>query len=162
MNALFAGSFHPPTKGHLDIIRRSACLYEKVYVAVMYNAEKQYTLSAEERISMLQKITNDLENVEIVSSDGLTAEFARCLNCGVLIRGLRDAQDYEYEMPIAIANKEVFGIETVFLSCLPEHIWISSTIVNDLVRHGGDISKLVPKEIIEDILRAQMRTSKGV
>lgn len=162
MNALFAGSFHPPTKGHLDIIRRSACLYEKVYVAVMYNAEKQYTLSVEERISMLQKITNDLENVEIVSSDGLTAEFARSLNCCVLIRGLRNAQDYEYELPIAIANKEVFGIETVFLSCLPEHIWISSTIVNDLVRHGGDISKLVPKEIIEDILRAQMRTSKGV
>ena len=162
MNALFAGSFHPPTKGHLDIITRSAKLYDKVYVAIMYNAEKQYTMSVEQRADMLKKITSGLENVQIVSDTGLTSEFAKKLGCGVLVRGIRNSSDYEYEAPIAIANKEVFGLETVFLSCMPEHMWISSTIVNDLVRHGADISKLVPEEIIEDILRVHERTSKGV
>jgi len=162
MNALFAGSFHPPTIGHLDIIKRAACLYDKVFVAIMFNAEKQYTLSVEERISMLKKITKDIKNVEIVSDTGLTAEFAGKLGCSVLIRGLRNSQDFEYELPIAIANKKVLGIETVFIPCKPEHNWISSTIVNDLVRHGADIKKLVPEEITEDILRAQRRTSKGV
>ncbi len=162
MNALFAGSFHPPTKGHLDIIKRAAELYDKVYVAIMYNAEKSYSLTVDERILMLKKITAKMENVEIVADGGLTSNFALSLNCGVLIRGLRNSQDFEYELPIALANKRVFGIETVFLPCLPEHMWISSTIVNDLVRHGGDISKLVPEEITEDILRAQRRTSKGV
>lgn len=162
MNALFAGSFHPPTKGHLDIIKRAACLYDKVFVAIMYNAEKKYILSLEDRISMLRKITRDLKNVEIVSDTGLTAEFAKKLGCGVLIRGLRNSQDFEYELPIAHANRKVLGIETVFLPCEPEHMWISSTIVNDLVRHGGNIKNLVPEEINEDILRAQRRTSKGV
>ena len=162
MNALFAGSFHPPTKGHLDIIKRAACLYDKVYVAIMYNAEKTYTLSLEDRVSMLEKVTVDLENVEIVYDTGLTAEFAKKLGCDVLIRGLRNSQDFEYELPIAHANRKVLGIETVFLPCEPEHMWISSTIVNDLVRHGGDIKNLVPEEITEDILRAQRRTSKGV
>ncbi|MBR3927844.1 MAG: pantetheine-phosphate adenylyltransferase [Clostridia bacterium] len=162
MKALFAGSFHPPTKGHLDVIERASKIYEKVYVAVMYNAEKHYTLSVEDRTYMLKKITKDFKNVEIVSDDGLTAELAKKIGCEVLIRGLRNGQDFEYELPIALANKKVFGIETVFLCCEPENMWISSTIVNDLVRHGGDISKLVPGEIEEDILRAQQRISKGV
>ncbi|MBQ5770934.1 MAG: pantetheine-phosphate adenylyltransferase [Clostridia bacterium] len=162
MNALFAGSFHPPTKGHLDIIKRSAKLYDKVFVAVMYNVEKQYTLSVQERVSMLKKITCDLDNVEVVYDTGLTAEFSRKLGCDVLIRGLRNSHDFEYELPIALANRKVLGIETVFLPCEPEHMWISSTIVNDLVHHGADISNLVPEEITEDILRAQRRTSKGV
>ena len=162
MNALFAGSFHPPTKGHLDIIERASHLYDKVYVAVMYNAEKQYTLSIEDRISMLKKITMHLSNVEIVSDSGLTCELAKIVGCGVLIRGLRNSTDFEYELPIALANKKVFGLETVFLPCDSSNMWISSTIVNDLIRHGGDIEKLVPQEICEDILRAHRRTSKGV
>ena len=162
MNALFAGSFHPPTKGHLDIIKRSASLYDKVYVAVMYNAEKKYTLSADERIGLLQKMTAGMENVFIVSDTGLTAEFAKTLDCRVLIRGLRNSQDFEYEKPIADANKQIFGIETMFLPCDPNYTWISSTILNDVLRHGGDISKMVPESIHEDILRACTRTSKGV
>ncbi len=162
MNALFAGSFHPPTIGHLDIIKRSASLYDKVYVAVMYNSEKKYTLSASERMQMLKKMTADLKNVFVVSDTGLTAEFAKELDCEVLIRGLRSGQDYEYELPIANANRAVFGVETVFLPCDPKNTWISSTILNDVLRHGGDISKMVPEEIYEDILRAHTRTSKGV
>ena len=162
MNALFAGSFHPPTIGHFDIIRKSADLFDKVYIAVMYNSEKKYTLSVEERTAMLQKMTADMKNVEVVSDTGLTAEFAKKLGCHALVRGLRNSQDFEYESPIADANKKIFGIETVFLPCDPEYTWISSTILNDVLRHGGDISKMVPETIHEDILRACMRTSKGV
>lgn len=162
MNAIFAGSFHPPTIGHLDIIKRSACIYDKVYVAVMYNAEKNYTLSVNERVEMLKKMTAGLENVYAVSDTGLTAEFAKKLDCAVLVRGLRSSQDFEYELPIANANRVVFGVETVFLPCDPQYTWISSTILNDVLRHGGDISKMVPESIHEDILRACTRTSKGV
>lgn len=162
MIALFAGSFHPPTNGHLDIIRRSAAMFEKVYVAVMFNREKTYAIDTETRMKMLRKITSELENVFIVSDTGLTAALANRLNAGVLVRGIRNAQDLDYEAPIAAANRQLTGVDTVFLPCLPEHSWISSSIVNDVLRHNGDISKMVPHEILNDILSAQTRTSKGV
>ena len=162
MIALFAGSFHPPTKGHLDIIKRAAKLFDKVYVAIMYNGEKTYTIPIDIRIEMLRKMTSAFKNIEIVSDSGLTGELTRKLSADVLIRGIRNTQDYEYEAQIANANRELFGIETMFLCCEPENAWISSTIVNDIIRHGGDISKMVPTEITEDILRATARTSKGV
>ena len=162
MIALFAGSFHPLTNGHMDIIERSARIFDKVYVAIMYNSEKTYTISIEDRIQMLKKATCEFQNVEIVSDTGLTSDLARNLHCDVLVRGIRNTQDFEYEAQIANANREIFGIETMFLCCEPRNAWISSTIVNDIIRHGGDISKMVPESITEDILRASARTSKGV
>ena len=162
MIALYAGSFHPPTVGHMDIIERSAEMFEKLYVAVMFNAEKKYTMDVDTRISMLRKITEKFENVEIVSDTGLTSELAERLGAGVLVRGIRNTQDLEYEMPIAHANKALTGVETVFLPARCEHSWVSSSIVNDILRHNGDISNMVPEEIKEDILRENMRTSKGV
>ena len=162
MIALYAGSFHPPTVGHKDIIERSALMFEKLYVAVMFNAEKKYSIDVDTRISMLQKITEKFPNVEVVSDTGLTSELARRLGAGVLVRGIRNTQDLEYEMPIAHANKALTGVETVFLPAKCEHSWVSSSIVNDILRHNGDISNMVPEEIMEDILRVNMRTSKGV
>lgn len=162
MIALFAGSFHPPTKGHMDIILRSARMFEKVFIAVMYNREKSYRISAEERVEMIKKACRGLDNVYVVSDTGLTSELCRRLGCDVLVRGLRNTQDFEYEAQIANANRGLFGVETVFLVSDPEYAWISSTIVNDIVGHGGDITRLVPEEIKEDILRAAARTSKGV
>lgn len=162
MIALYAGSFHPPTVGHKDIIERSALMFEKLYVAVMFNAEKKYSIDVDTRISMLQKITEKFPNVEVVSDTGLTSELARRLGAGVLVRGIRNTQDLEYEMPIAHANKALTGVETVFLPAKCEHSWVSSSIVNDILRHNGDISNMVPEEIMEDILRENMRTSKGV
>jgi len=162
MIALFAGSFHPPTVGHKDVIERSAGLFDKVYVAVMFNAEKTYSIDVKKRISMLRKICSCYPNVEVISDTGLTSDLARKLGVGVLVRGVRNTQDFEYEMQIAQANKALTGVETVFLPCRPEHSWISSTIVNDILRHNGDIAGMVPEEILNDILRENTRTSKGV
>lgn len=162
MIALFAGSFHPPTLGHKDIIQRSALLFEKVYVAVMFNAEKKYRIDIQTRMDMLRKISCEWKNVTIVSDTGLTCELARRLDADVLIRGIRNAQDLDYEMPIANANRKLTGVDTVFLPCLPEHSWISSSIVNDVLQHNGDISGMVPGEILNDIISAASSASKGV
>ncbi|MBQ3079956.1 MAG: pantetheine-phosphate adenylyltransferase [Clostridia bacterium] len=162
MIALFAGSFHPPTNGHLDVIKRSAKMFEKVYVAVMANPDKKYILSAQERVRMLKKITEDLDNVEVVTDSGLTAELAGKLNAQVLVRGVRGVGDMEYEINVSNANRMLTGVDTVFLPCLPEHSWISSSIVNDIARHGGAIGEMVPEAILEDIKRAIAHESKGV
>ena len=95
MIALFAGSFHPPTNGHLDVIRRAACMFERVVVAVMVNPEKKYLLSAEERCEMLRRAAAGLDNVEVVWGTGLTAELAKKLGAGVLVRGVRNVTDME-------------------------------------------------------------------
>ena len=115
MIALFAGSFHPPTNGHLDVIRRAACMFERVVVAVMVNPEKKYLLSAEERCEMLRRAAAGLDNVEVVWGTGLTAELAKKLGAGVLVRGVRNVTDMEYELQAADVNRMLTGIDTIFL-----------------------------------------------
>lgn len=134
-------------------------MFERVYVAVMINAAKQYIMSADMRVSLLKKITADKPNVDIVASDGLTANLALKLGAGVLVRGVRGAFDFDYETQIAQANRAICGIDTVFLLAYPEHAYISSSLVMDIVKHSGDISELVPKQIIQDILSAVGRES---
>ena len=144
MIALFAGSFHPPTNGHLDVIRRAACMFERVVVAVMVNPEKKYLLSAEERCEMLRRAAAGLDNVEGVLGTGLTAELAKKLCAGVLVRGVRNVTD---------VNRMLTGIDTIFLPARPEHRAISSTIVVDVARHGGSLDGMVPEPIRNDIRR---------
>ena len=162
MIALFAGSFHPPTLGHKDIIERSARMFEKVYVAVMFNAEKTYSTDVDTRVEMLKKICVRYPNVEVISDTGLTCRLAEAVHAKVLIRGVRNTQDLEYEMQIADANRAMTGVDTLFLPSKPEHGFISSSLVNDILRHNGDISNMVPEEILNDILCAITHTSKGV
>ena len=153
MIALFAGSFHPPTNGHLDVIRRAACMFERVVVAVMVNPEKKYLLSAEERCEMLRRAAAGLDNVEVVWGTGLTAELAKKLGAGVLVRGVRNVTDMEYELQAADVNRMLTGIDTIFLPARPEHRAISSTIVVDVARHGGCLDGMVPEPIRNDIRR---------
>ena len=153
MIALFAGSFHPPTNGHLDVIRRAACMFERVVVAVMVNPEKKYLLSAEERCEMLRRAAAGLDNVEVVWGTGLTAELAKKLGAGVLVRGVRNVTDMEYELQAADVNRMLTGIDTIFLPARPEHRAISSTIVVDVARHGGSLAGMVPEPIRNDIRR---------
>lgn len=153
MIALFAGSFHPPTNGHLDVIRRAACMFERVVVAVMVNSEKKYLLSAEERCEMLRRAAAGLDNVEVVWGTGLTAELAKKLGAGVLVRGVRNVTDMEYELQAADVNRMLTGIDTIFLPARPEHRAISSTIVVDVARHGGGLDGMVPEPIRNDIRR---------
>lgn len=162
MIALFAGSFHPPTIGHMDIIQRSARMFEKVYVAVLVNPAKKYIISDSERVRMLKSITSDLGNVEVVSDMGLTAGLARRVNADVLVRGIRGVTDMEYETQLAHANRHLTGVDTVFLPSLPQHSWISSSLVMDIARHGGAIDTLVPDCIVNDIISALAHESKGV
>ena len=159
MKAMFPGSFHPPTVGHMDIIRRAAGMFEKLYVAILVNRDKRYLIGDAERKRMFEKCLGDLGNVEVVIGSGLTSELARELGCGVLIRGVRDVSDYAYELKLADINRTLTGVETLLLPAKPEISAVASSIVMDIAQNGGDISPFVPENIKDDILSA---INKGV
>lgn len=152
--AIYAGSFCPPTNGHMDIIERGAALYERLIVAVLANPEKKYLLTPQQRVDMLVRCTEHLPNVEVVRDDGLLVNVAKRCGAGVILRGVRGSGDLEYEMQLAIANRKLSGIETVFLPASPESSYLSSSIVNACAMHGGDISGMVPECIITEIMAA--------
>lgn len=139
--ALYAGTFDPPTKGHLDIIRRAALLFPSLIVGVATNAEKKFFWSKEERFQRLTAATKDLPKVQIVAYDGLTWEFARKHQVDVLIRSLRPGEELAMEFSLAAANKELGGIETLFMAADPKIAFISSSLVREILSAGGDASK---------------------
>lgn len=151
--AVYAGTFDPPTYGHLDIIKRASVVFDVLIVAIMKNSEKRSFFSEEERVNMLKIMCKDLENVKILVGDGLTVDLAKENNADFLVRGIRAIMDYEYELQIASANM-VIGedIETVFFLARPEHSYLSSSIVRSIAEHKGDISKFIPESIIEEVI----------
>ena len=154
MKAVYAGSFSPPTKGHLDIIRRASAMFDEVVVAVLSQEAKQYRFSPEERRQMLIEITRAFPNVRVISDTGLLVDVVRRERADVILRGLRNSSDLLFEMQMAEANRQIGGIETVFISCLPEYSMISSTIVRDCAAHGAPIGAMVPQEIVGKIYAA--------
>ena len=154
MKAVYAGSFSPPTRGHLDIIRRASKLFDEVVVAVLSQEAKRYLFSPEDRREMLGEITKEFKNVRVISDTGLLVDVVRRENADVIVRGLRNSSDLLFEMQMAEANRQIGGIETVFISCLPEYSMISSTIVRDCASHGAPIASMVPEEIIGKIYAA--------
>ena len=120
MKAIYAGSFSPPTFGHLDVIRRGAAMFDELIVAVLSQSEKKYLFTPEMRADMLERITKDIPGVRVVSSTGLLVDLARREGADVILRGLRDASDLTFEMQLAEANRKIGGVETLFLSCQPE------------------------------------------
>lgn len=154
MIAVYAGSFSPPTLGHLDIIRRASALFDEVIVAVLSQREKGYRFSPEQRRGMLERIAGDLPNVRVIADDGLLVDVVRREGADVILRGLRGESDLPFEMQLAEANRRIGGIETMFMSCLPEYSMISSTIVRDCAAHGAPIGAMVPEEIAGEIYTA--------
>ena len=154
MIAIYAGSFSPPTRGHLDVIRRASGMFERVIVAVLSQQEKRYRFSPEQRRGMLEKIAGDLPNVRVICDEGLLVDVARREGADVILRGLRNASDLPFEMQMAEANRRIGGIETIYIGCLPEYSQISSTIVRDCAAHGAPIETMVPEEIAGEIYAA--------
>lgn len=144
--AVFAGSFDPITNGHINILEKSAKIFDKIFVAVAYNKNKQGLIPYSERAHIIQESVKHLTNVQVDCFSGLTVDFAKKHNANILIRGLRNTVDFEYEKQIA-QNNQILAphIQTVFLTADPEYCFISSSGIKELLYHNADISKLVPE-----------------
>lgn len=160
LKAIYPGSFDPVTYGHLDIIRRSASITDKLIVGVLNNNAKMPLFSVEERVKMLKEATCDLANVEIVPFDGLLVDFARQMNAAFIIRGLRAITDFEYELQMSQTNHKLEpNVETIFLTTNIEYSYLSSTTVKEIAAFGGDISEFVPKAVVREL--TEKMKSKG-
>lgn len=147
--AIYPGSFDPVTFGHLDIIERSAKIFDKVIIGVLNNSAKNALFTVEERVAMIEDLVRQYPNVTVDSFDGLLVDYAKKKEAAVIIRGLRAVTDFEYEIQIAQTNKvEYPELETIFLTTGLHYSYLSSTIVREFASYGGDISRFVPAEII--------------
>ncbi len=142
--AVYPGSFDPPTKGHEDLVRRSLALADRVIVAVAVNVTKQPLFSVEERLEMLEAAVGNDPRVSLRSFQGLLADFARQVGAGMVVRGLRAVSDFEYEFQMALMNRQLHpSLETVFLVPALDLTYLSSSLVREVARFGGDVSALV-------------------
>jgi len=143
--AIYPGSFDPVTNGHLDVIERARKLFDEVVVAVAHNDEKQPLFSLEQRLDLLQRTAGRIENVRIAEFRGLLVEFARAEKAGAVIRGLRAVSDFEFEFQMALMNRSLnAAVETIFLMPKEEYTYLSSRIVKEIARLGGNVSSFVP------------------
>ncbi len=148
VTAIYPGSFDPITNGHYEVLLRASMLFEKVIVVILTNKEKNPFFSTETRIELIKESVKTVKNIETDSYEGLTVEYATKKNAQVLIRGLRAVSDFEYEMQMAQTNKSLNpDVDTIFLVPSVENNFVSSSIVKEIARFGGDISKLVPEPV---------------
>lgn len=145
--AVFPGSFDPLTLGHLDIIKRSIPLFDEIVIAIGVNAEKKYMFSLEERKSFIEESFKDEPSVSVITYEGLTIDLCKKLNAEFILRGLRNPADFEFEKAIAHTNRRLSKIETIFLLTAANTSFISSSIVRDVIRNGGDYKVLVPDAV---------------
>ena len=150
--ALFPGTFDPVTFGHLDIIDRALPLFDKLYIGIGINSNKQPMFSAETRVQWLNEIFKKEKKVEAVMYEGLTVDCCKKIEANYIIRGIRYVNDFEYEKAIADMNRSLDeNIETIFLTCLPKFTSVASTLVRDVIRNGGDVSQFVPDTVLRTI-----------
>lgn len=157
--AIFPGSFDPITVGHESVVLRSLSMFDKVIVAIGYNASKKAYFSIEKRIEMIKKVFANVPQVEVISYEGLTVDLCNSLNVNFILRGLRTSADFEFERAVAQINKAIFPqIETVFLLTAPQHTPVSSTIIRDILIHNGDPSQFIPSALrITDYLDEKIK-----
>ena len=149
---IYPGTFDPVTIGHLDIIKRSARLFDSVVVAVSNSKDKSPMFSAKQRVEMLKLATKKIKRVKVKSFDTLLVDFLKQEKASTIIRGIRTNSDFEFEMQLTYANKSLYkNIDTIFLTPNIKHTFISSSIIRSILKHKGDINHLVPKEILKNV-----------
>jgi pantetheine-phosphate adenylyltransferase len=146
--AVCPGSFDPVTNGHLDIIGRAANLYDEVVIAVLVNQSKSSLFTVDERIELLRAVTTRWANVRIDSFRGLLVDYCRRHDIPVIVKGLRAVSDFDYELQMAQMNRGLAGIDTMFMPTNPEYSFLASSLVKEIARWGGDVSALVPPEVL--------------
>ena len=145
--AIFPGSFDPLTLGHSDIIQRGITLFDEIIIAIGVNAEKKYMFSLEQRMKFIAEAFKDEPKIKVLTYEGLTVDFCKKVNADFILRGLRNPGDFEFEKAIAHTNRKLSEIETVFLLTSSGKSYISSSIVRDVIRNGGDYTILVPDTV---------------
>jgi pantetheine-phosphate adenylyltransferase len=150
--AVCPGSFDPVTNGHVDVIVRAAALYDELVVAVLVNPGKAGLFSVEERMELLRDAVADVPNVSVDSFQGLLVDYCNAHDIPVIVKGLRAVGDFEYELQMAQMNRELAGIETLFVPTAPQVGHLSSSLVKQIANFGGDVSRLVPKGVLDRLL----------
>ena len=152
--AIYPGSFDPITSGHLNIIRRAANIFDRLIVCVMVNAGKNPMFTLEERVELIHRVTRDIPNLQVESSNKLLAEFAREQGSCVIVKGLRAVSDFENEFQMALINRKINpDLDTMFLTADSEYMYMSSSVVKELGSYGANLADFLPKEIIPDFQR---------
>jgi pantetheine-phosphate adenylyltransferase len=152
MRAVCPGSFDPVTLGHVDVVRRAAAMFDEVVVAVAVNPNKQGMFTVDERRELMAGAFGDLPNVSTAAFTGLLVDWCREQGVGVIAKGLRSDTDYAYELPMAQMNRHLTGVDTVFLTADPAHTFVSSSLVKEVARGGGDVSAFLPPAVLEALL----------
>ena len=152
------GSFDPVTNGHLDIISRASRLYDEVVVAVLINITKKNLFTVEERIEMLREVTAQYGNIRVDSFHGLMVDFCETNGISAVVKGLRAVSDFDYEMQMAQMNYSMAKVETMFMTTNPLYSFLSSSLIREVAKYGGDVSGLVPEQVIGK-LRARLAES---
>lgn len=154
--AIYPGSFDPPTNGHLDLVERGSKIFDELVVAILRNAEKTPLFSLGERRNMLQELTSKFKNVRVDTFDGLTVDYAAKVNASAVLRGIRALSDYEYELQMALMNRKLRpNLETVFMMPAEKYSYLSSRLMREVGRLGGNITGLVP-ELVEQRLKEKL------
>jgi pantetheine-phosphate adenylyltransferase len=161
IRAIFPGSFDPITKGHLDVIERGRVIFDELIIAIGNSPEKKYLFSLDQRKKMVEELVADMPRVTVDSFKGLMVEYAAKQKVDVILRGLRSLTDVHYEFRLAMTNRAVADIETVFVMASAEYGFTSSTLIREVASLGGDISKFIPEQIYER-LQKQLKDLRGI
>jgi pantetheine-phosphate adenylyltransferase len=152
--AIYPGTFDPVTFGHIDVLKRASKLFDKVIIAVAKSSQKSAMFTIDERVEMIRKLTSNMKNVDADSFAGLLVNYAKRKNASAIVRGLRAISDFEYEFQMALTNQKLApGIETVFLMPNEKYSFISSSLVREVAKNGGNVSYFVPKVVVQKLKR---------
>jgi pantetheine-phosphate adenylyltransferase len=157
-SAVCPGSFDPVTNGHIDVFARAAAMYDHVTVAVLTNSTKNSLFSIDERISLLEEAVTPWDNIRVTTFQGLLVDFCKSNSISVIVKGLRAVSDFDYELQMAQMNYRLAAVETAFIATNPEYGYLSSSLIKEISRHGGDVSGLVPDNVLAAL---RQRYSQG-